>query len=153
MIEPLSTQRAQTTRNILLAAALMSSVSLAAQAQPANLEHCAELAVKGGLPANLTDAMYLMEWNSPAYVVGMACQAASQTVKFRYLPGGLIRKESLQLKGKSTLRIWVKRQTLEAEQVELLIPVEYELNGRSFEVTRNNLQVLAMILRNVLNNE
>src|SRR5437867_276089 len=118
----------------------MFNVSLAVQAQPADLKPCAELAVKGGLPADLTDAMYLVEWNNPAYVVGMACSAASKAVKFRYLPGGLIRKESLQLKGKSTLRIWVKRQTLEVEQVELLIPVEYELNGKSFEVTRNNLQ-------------
>ena len=153
MLKFLKTRSARTIQNSLLAAVLMFNVSLEVQAQPDDLKHCQKLAIKGGLPADMSDSMYLIEWNYPTYFIGMACTAADSRVKFRYFPGGLFSKPSFQLKGKSTLRVWVKSQTLEAQQVELLIPVEYELNGKSFEVNRSNLQVLTMHLRNVLNNE
>lgn len=148
-------------------AGLIAAASLTAQAQTppgviqmqqaearrvAEEKVCQAQARKAGLPADLINAMYLYEVNSPVPFAEFACAAANNGVTFRYQSGGVFGSESFEIKGKKTVSVKVKRSKLDDGRV-LLIPVQYTANGDSQEVVRTNIQLLSFHLRSALGNE
>jgi len=113
---------------------------------------CPLHAKRAGVPAALLSAMYLFEWNSPLTFVGIACTAARSGAQFRYLSAGLLSKEGFEIKGASTVKVSLTRQSMSDGNV-LLIPVESTINGKTAATTRANLQVLSSHIRSAVNNE
>lgn len=150
-----------------VACGLIAAASLVAQAQPlpgvtqmqqaqarraAEEKECQALARKAGLPAELINAMYLYEFNSPVPFAEFACAAPINGVTFRYQSGGMFGSEGFELKGKRTVSVKVKRGKMDEGRV-LLIPVQYTVNGDTQEVVRTNIQLLSFHLISALRNQ
>lgn len=119
---------------------------LATLRQQVDARECAAHGKQAGIPADLLLAQYLVEWATPAPLVGMACAAARNGVPFRFSAKGLLSKDSFEVKGATSIKVVLARQQL-AEGGVLLVPLEGTVQGKTFEVTRQNLQVLAQQIR------
>lgn len=114
--------------------------------QQVDVRECAAHGKQAGIPADLLQAQYLVEWATPAPLVGMACTAARNGVPFRFRAKGLLSKDSFEVKGATSIKVVLARQQI-AEGGVLLVPLEGTVQGKTFEVTRQNLQVLTQQIR------
>jgi hypothetical protein len=114
--------------------------------QQVDARECAAHGKQAGIPVDLLQAQYLVEWATPAPLIGMACAAARNGVPFRFSAKGLLSKDSFEVKGATSIKVVLGRQQM-AEGGVLLVPLEGTVQGKTFEVTRQNLQVLAQQIR------
>ncbi|SOD25365.1 hypothetical protein SAMN05518800_1872 [Variovorax sp. YR752] len=119
---------------------------LTALRQQVDARECAAHGKQAGIPADLLQAQYLVEWATPAPLIGMACTAARNGVPFRFSAKGLLSKDSFEVKGATSIKVVLGRQDM-AEGGVLLVPLEGTVQGKTVEVTRQNLQVLAQQIR------
>lgn len=127
----------------------IASDQLAELRRKVDARECAEHSKRAGIPEELREAQYLIEWATPAPLVGMACAAARNGVSFRFSAKSLLSKDSFEVKGPSGVKVVLARQQT-AEGIALLVPVEGTVQGKTFAVTRQNLQVLAQQIRTAL---
>lgn len=140
-------------RSLLGAVLLLGAFVPGARAQPADLAECVKAARTAGVPQDVANAMYLMEWRNPTYFAGYPCAAAKSGAKFKYISGGMFRSEAFEMVGEKRLRVTVTRSRIEGSNELLLIPATYELDGIRYEVTRANIQLLAHLLRMAASND
>jgi hypothetical protein len=114
--------------------------------QQVDARECAVHGKQAGIPVDLLQAQYLVEWATPAPLVGMACAAARNGVPFRFTAKGLLSKDSFEVKGATSIKVVLGRQQM-ADGGLLLVPLEGTVQSKTFEVTRQNLQVLAQQIR------
>jgi len=127
-------------------AATAASEQLAALRQKVDAKECAAHGRQAGIPDDLMKAQYLMEWAMPTSLVAMACAAARNGVAYRFKAKGLPSKDNFELKGAAAIKVVLSRQQL-PEGGALLVPLEATVQGNTFEVTRQNVQVLAHQIR------
>jgi hypothetical protein len=125
---------------------------LAALRQQVDARECAAHGKQAGIPEDLLKAQYLIEWATPAPLVGMACVAARNGVPFRFSAKSLLSKDSFEIKGSPGVKVVLGRQDT-AEGTTLLVPLEGAVQGKTFAVTRQNLQVLAQQIRLALKSQ
>lgn len=114
---------------------------------------CPAHARQSGVPADLLNALYLMEWANPLHLAFMPCNAARRGAKFRFNVRGLLSKDSFEITGKRAVQVTLVRETLPDGQTIVFVPVKAKVNGDSFAVTRANLQSLALQIRMAVNSE
>lgn len=127
-------------------AATTASEQLTALRQKVDAKECAAHGRQAGIPDDLMKAQYLMEWATPAPLIAMACAAARNGVPYRFNAKGLLPKDSFEVKGPTNVKVVLARQQLPEGGV-LLVPLEGTVQGNTFEVTRQNVQVLAQQIR------
>jgi hypothetical protein len=125
---------------------------LIALRQQVDARECAAHGKQAGIPADLLKAQYLIEWATPAPIVGMACVAARNGVQFRFSAKSLLSKDSFEVRGTPGVKVVLGRQDT-AEGTTLLVPLEGTVQGKTFAVTRQNLQVLAQQIRLALKSQ
>jgi hypothetical protein len=125
---------------------------LAMLRQQVDARECAAHGKQAGIPEDLLKAQYLIEWATPAPLVGMACVAARNGVPFRFSAKSLLSKDSFEVKGSPDVKVVLGRQET-AEGITLLVPLEGAVQGKTFAVTRQNLQVLAQQIRLALKSQ
>ncbi|MBP3981394.1 hypothetical protein J8G26_11710 [Acidovorax sp. JG5] len=117
---------------------------------------CGDQAVKAGFPASWKANYILMEWNAPEPFCGLV-QAAQRTgSQIRYLPAGLLGKEGFEVKSpKRTVQIFTQADRVPGGEpnVKMMIPVSAKIDGKSTDVTRNNLRAVAAELIAALRNQ
>jgi hypothetical protein len=133
-------------------AANAASDQLTALRQRVDARECAAHGTQAGIPEDLLKAQYLIEWATPAPLVGMACAAARNGVPFRFSAKSLLSKDSFEVKGSPGVKVVLGRQDT-AEGTTLLVPLEGTVQGKTFAVTRQNLQVLAQQIRLALKSQ
>jgi hypothetical protein len=119
---------------------------LATLRQQVDARECAAHGKQTDIPEDLLKAQYLIEWATPAPLVGMACVAARNGVPFRFSAKSLLSKDSFEVKGSPDVKVVLGRQET-AEGTTLLVPLEGTVQGKTFAVTRQNIQVLAQQIR------
>jgi hypothetical protein len=119
-----------------------------AVSQTANeIAECINAAKAAGTPRDVAEAMYLFEWNNPIYFASFACAAKQGGAKYTYGAGNWRTSESFTLKGKQKLQVFIRRTQPEGLPVMLLVPVAYEVDGKRWDVSRQNLGLLAHYIR------
>lgn len=125
---------------------------LKAMRSAVDARECPAHAKSAGLPPELVSGYYLMEYATPAPILGMACVAARRGVKLKYRSGGVVGTEAIEIKGRRTVEVTFSRQKMHDGAV-LLVPVKSKVDGDTQTVTRMNIQLLAHHIRSALNNE
>ncbi|PIF77510.1 hypothetical protein CLU95_4685 [Variovorax sp. 54] len=133
-------------------AANAASDQLTALRQRVDARECAAHGKQAGIPEDLLKAQYLIEWATPASLVGMACVAARNGVPFRFSAKSLLSKDSFEVKGAPRVKVVLGQQDT-AEGTTLLVPLEGTVQGKTFAVTRQNIQVLAQQIRLALKSQ
>ena len=117
---------------------------------------CGDQAVKAGFPASWKTNYILMEWNAPEPFCGLVKAAQRTGSQIRYLPAGLIGKEGFEVKSpKRTVQVFTQADRVPGgdPSVKMMIPVSAKIDGKSTDVTRNNLRAVAAELIAALRNQ
>lgn len=121
-----------------------------------NGKACEGQVAKAGFPDAWRANYILMEWNAPEPFCGLV-QAAQRTgSQIRYLPAGLLGKEGFEVKSpKRTVQIFTQADRVPGgdPNVKMMIPVSAKIDGKSTDVTRNNLRAVAAELIAALRNQ
>ncbi len=117
---------------------------------------CGEQAVKAGFPASWKVNYIMMEWNSPEMFCNLVQAAQRNGVQVRYLPSGLLSKEGFEVKSaKRTVQIFTQANRIPGgdPNIQIIIPVTAKIDGKSVDVTRNNLRAVAAELIAAMRNQ
>lgn len=121
-----------------------------------NGKACEAQVVKAGFPEAWKANYIVMELNSPELFCGLV-QAAQRTgAQMRYLSAGLLSKEGFEVKSpKRTVQIFTQADRMPGgdPSVKVMIPVSAKIDGKSTDVTRNNLRAVAAELIAAMRNQ
>ena len=97
-----------------------------------------------------------MEWNSPELFCNFVQAAQRNGAQMRYLSAGLMSKEGFEVKSpKRTVQIFTQADRVPGgdPNVKMMIPVSAKIDGKSTDVTRNNLRAVAAELIAAMRNQ
>lgn len=121
-------------------------VQLKKQQKQLEAKACESQFLKAGFPSAWKAHFILMELNSPDLFANVICAAQRSGAQVRYLSGGLMSKEGFEVKStKRNVQVFIQADRLPGGDpgVLLMVPVSAKIDGKSIEVTRNNLRVVA----------
>ena len=121
-----------------------------------NAQACEDQLVKTGFPSSWKANFILMEWNSPELFASIVCAAQRNGAQVRYLSPGVLSKEGFEVKSpQRTVQIFTKADRAPGgdPNVKLMVPVSAKIDGKSTEVTRNNLRAIASELIAAVRNQ
>lgn len=121
-----------------------------------NGKACEAQVVKAGFPDAWKGHFLMMEWNAPESFAGIVCAAQRNGVQVRYLSSGVFSKEGFEVKGaKRTVQVFTDAKQVAGgdPNVKVLIPVSAKIDGKSTDVTRNNLRAVAAELIAAMRNQ
>ena len=117
---------------------------------------CEDQLVKAGFPSSWRANFILMEWNSPELFASIVCAAQRNGAQVRYLSPGVLSKEGFEVKSpQRTVQIFTKADRAPGgdPNVKLMVPVSAKIDGKSTDVTRNNLRAIASELIAAVRNQ
>ena len=121
-----------------------------------NAQACEDQLVKTGFPSSWKANFILMEWNSPELFASIVCAAQRNGAQVRYLSPGVLSKEGFEVKSpQRTVQIFTKADRAPGgdPNVKLMVPVSAKIDGKSTDVTRNNLRAIASELIAAVRNQ
>ena len=121
-----------------------------------NAQACEDQLVKTGFPSSWKANFILMEWNSPELFASIVCAAQRYGAQVRYLSPGVLSKEGFEVKSpQRTVQIFTKADRAPGgdPNVKLMVPVSAKIDGKSTDVTRNNLRAIASELIAAVRNQ
>ena len=121
-----------------------------------NAQACEDQLVKSGFPSSWKANFILMEWNSPELFASIVCAAQRNGAQVRYLSPGVLSKEGFEVKSpQRTVQIFTKADRAPGgdPNVKLMVPVSAKIDGKSTDVTRNNLRAIASELIAAVRNQ
>ena len=121
-----------------------------------NAQACEDQLVKTGFPSSWKANFILMEWNSPELFASIVCAAQRNGAQVRYLSPGVLSKEGFEVKSPHrTVQIFTKADRAPGgdPNVKLMVPVSAKIDGKSTDVTRNNLRAIASELIAAVRNQ
>ena len=133
-----------------------ASKALKVMHERAEVAACGMYVVKAGFPATWKENYILMEFNSPALFCGLVKSAQRNGAAIRYLPSGLLSKEGFEVKSsKRTVQIFTQADRVPGgdPSVKMMVPVSAKIDGKSTDVTRNNLRAVAAELGAAMRNQ
>ena len=117
---------------------------------------CEDQLVKAGFPSSWRANFILMEWNSPELFASIVCAAQRNGAQVRYLSPGVLSKEGFEVKSpQRTVQIFTQADRAPGgdPNVKLMVPVSAKIDGKSTDVTRNNLRAVASELIAAVRNQ
>ena len=121
-----------------------------------NAQACEDQLVKTGFPSSWKANFILMEWNSPELFASIVCAAQRNGAQVRYLSPGVLSKEGFEVKSpQRTVQIFTQADRAPGgdPNVKLMVPVSAKIDGKSTDVTRNNLRAIASELIAAVRNQ
>ena len=121
-----------------------------------NAQACEDQLIKAGFPSSWKANFILMEWNSPELFASIVCAAQRNGAQVRYLSPGVLSKEGFEVKSpQRTVQIFTKADRAPGgdPNVKLMVPVSAKIDGKSTDVTRNNLRAIASELIAAVRNQ
>ena len=121
-----------------------------------NAQACEDQLVKTGFPSSWKANFILMEWNSPELFASIVCAAQRNGAQVRYLSPGVLSKEGFEVKSpQRTVQVFTKADRAPGgdPNVKLMVPVSAKIDGKSTDVTRNNLRAIASELIAAVRNQ
>ena len=121
-----------------------------------NAQACEDQLVKTGFPSSWKANFILMEWNSPELFASIVCAAQRNGAQVRYLSPGVLSKEGFEVKSpQRTVQIFTKADRAPGgdPNVKWMVPVSAKIDGKSTDVTRNNLRAIASELIAAVRNQ
>ena len=121
-----------------------------------NAQACEDQLVKTGFPSSWKANFILMEWNSPELFASTVCAAQRNGAQVRYLSPGVLSKEGFEVKSpQRTVQIFTQADRAPGgdPNVKLMVPVSAKIDGKSTDVTRNNLRAIASELIAAVRNQ
>ena len=122
----------------------------------AQMAACGDQAVKAGFPVSWKANYIVMELNSPELFCNLVQAAQRNGAQMRYLSAGLLSKEGFEVKSpKRTVQIFTQADRVPGgdPNVKMMIPVSAKIDGKSTDVTRNNLRAVAAELIAAMRNQ
>ena len=121
-----------------------------------NAQACEDQLVKTGFPSSWKANFILMEWNSPELFASIVCAAQRNGAQVRYLSPGVLSKEGFEIKSpQRTIQVFTQSDRAPGgdPNVKLMVPVSAKIDGKSTDVTRNNLRAIASELIAAVRNQ
>ena len=121
-----------------------------------NAQACEDQLVKTGFPSSWKANFILMEWNSPELFASIVCAAQRNGAQVRYLSPGVLSKEGFEVKSpQRTIQVFTQSDRAPGgdPNVKLMVPVSAKIDGKSTDVTRNNLRAIASELIAAVRNQ
>ena len=121
-----------------------------------NAQACEDQLVKTGFPSSWKANFILMEWNSPELFASIVCAAQRNGAQLRYLSPGVLSKEGFEIKSpQRTIQVFTQSDRAPGgdPNVKLMVPVSAKIDGKSTDVTRNNLRAIASELIAAVRNQ
>ena len=121
-----------------------------------NAQACEDQLIKVGFPSSWKANFILMEWNSPELFASIVCAAQRNGAQVRYLSPGVLSKEGFEVKSpQRTIQVFTQSDRAPGgdPNVKLMVPVSAKIDGKSTEVTRNNLRAVASELIAAVRNQ
>ena len=122
----------------------------------AQITACGDQAVKAGFPVSWKANYIVMELNSPELFCNYVQAAQRNRAQIRYLSAGLLSKEGFEVKSpKRTVQVFTQADRMPGgdPSVKVMIPVSAKIDGKSIDVTRNNLRAVAAELIAAMRNQ
>ena len=122
----------------------------------AQITACGDQAVKAGFPVSWKANYIVMELNSPELFCNFVQAAQRNGAQIRYLSAGLLSKEGFEVKSpKRTVQVFTQADRMPGgdPSVKVMIPVSAKIDGKSIDVTRNNLRAVAAELIAAMRNQ
>lgn len=122
----------------------------------AQITACGDQAVKAGFPVSWKANYIVMELNSPELFCNFVQAAQRNGAQIRYLSAGLLSKEGFEVKSpKRTVQVLTQADRMPGgdPSVKVMIPVSAKIDGKSTDVTRNNLRAVAAELIAAMRNQ
>lgn len=133
-----------------------ASKALKVMRERTDVAACGVHVVKAGFPTTWKENYIRMEFNSPTLFCGLVKATQRNGAVVRYLPSGLLSKEGFEVKSpKRTVQIFIQADRFPGgdPSVLLMLPVSAKIDGKSIEVTRNNIRVIAAELSAAISNQ
>ena len=121
-----------------------------------NAQACEDQLVKTGFPSSWKANFILMEWNSPELFASIVCAVQRNGAQVRYLSPGVLSKEGFEVKSpQRTVQVFTQADRTPGgdPNVKLMVPVSAKIDGKSTDVTRNNLRAIASELIAAVRNQ
>ena len=121
-----------------------------------NAQACEDQLIKVGFPSSWKANFILMEWNSPELFASIVCAAQRNGAQVRYLSPGVLSKEGFEVKSpQRTIQVFTQSDRAPGgdPNVKLMVPVSAKIDGKSTDVTRNNLRAIASELIAAVRNQ
>ena len=121
-----------------------------------NAQACEDQLVQTGFPSSWKANFILMEWNSPELFASIVCAAQRNGAQVRYLSPGVLSKEGFEVKSpQRTIQVFTQSDRAPGgdPNVKLMVPVSAKIDGKSTDVTRNNLRAIASELIAAVRNQ
>ena len=121
-----------------------------------NAQACEDQLIKAGFPSSWKANFILMEWNSPELFASIVCAAQRNGAQVRYLSPGVLSKEGFEVKSpQRTIQVFTQSDRAPGgdPNVKLMVPVSAKIDGKSTDVTRNNLRAIASELIAAVRNQ
>ena len=122
----------------------------------AQITACGDQAVKAGFPVSWKANYIVMELNSPELFCNYVQAAQRNGAQIRYLSAGLLSKEGFEVKSpKRTVQVFTQADRMPGgdPSVKVMIPVSAKIDGKSIDVTHNNLRAVAAELIAAMRNQ
>ena len=122
----------------------------------AQITACGDQAVKAGFPVSWKANYIVMELNSPELFCNFVQAAQRNGAQIRYLSAGLLSKEGFEVKSpKRTVQVFTQADRMPGgdPSVKVMIPVSAKIDGKSIDVTHNNLRAVAAELIAAMRNQ
>ena len=122
----------------------------------AQITACGDQAVKAGFPVSWKANYIVMELNSPELFCNYVQAAQRNRAQIRYLSAGLLSKEGFEVKSpKRKVQVFTQADRMPGgdPSVKVMIPVSAKIDGKSIDVTRNNLRAVAAELIAAMRNQ
>lgn len=122
----------------------------------AQITACGDQAVKAGFPVSWKANYIVMELNSPELFCNYVQAAQRNRAQIRYLSAGLLSKEGFEVKSpKRTVQVFTQADRMPGgdPSVKVMIPVSAKIDGKSIDVTHNNLRAVAAELIAAMRNQ
>lgn len=111
---------------------------------------------RANLPAAWRSAYLMVEWNNPTEFLGLVCDSMSAGVQIRYLPSGLFSKEGFEVKNAvRTVQVFPESRRIAGgdPRIPLLVPTAAKIDGKSYNITTQNIRMLYAELFAVFRNQ
>lgn len=120
--------------------------------QQVDVRECTTYSKQAGVPAELRTALYLWRFQEQTSLAGLLCDAVRNGASFKFSPKGMFSKDSFEVAapGKKTVRVTMTRHDMGESKINVLIPVESRIDGRTAETTRANWPNLTAALQDVM---
>ena len=133
-----------------------ASKALKEMRERADVAACGAHVVKAGFPAAWKENYILMEFNSPELFCTYVKAAQRSGATIRYLSSGLFSNEGFEVKSpKRSVQVFLQSDRVPGgdPNVKIMVPVSAKIDGKSIQVTRNNLRAVAAELFAAMNNQ